>query len=384
MNVSQFILNASTIYPFFNESATTIHHCDVEEKRKTTLAEGIAVMIAVVTILLNLLILLVIIRGPSSLKKPPYWFIASLAAADLLTGAEVITAIVIPVGTSPLSRIALKGLAVVTFIGSINSLSLVSFDRFIRIRYYAKYEQVLKERRAISLIIVAWIIAFLIFIFLPLGGWSCADLVCCPRDGLCVCKEGFEKECREKCSITFVPFTKDYLVVGVIYFITSIIFMFGFYFSLFQVVKKRTFERTPSSNSNSKKREIRLAKTLVITLGAFIICWLPVVILFLIDSSTSRENPILKKVFDICLIPSVINSCLNPIIYTYRIPKMKQILRKKIFGRCLPQQTSRYGVCFTTACTEASSTTLKTNYQATTLATIVSIAKSPHVNEDSL
>ena len=108
MNVSQFILNASTIYPFFNESATTIHHCDVEEKRKTTLAEGIAVMIAVVTILLNLLILLVIIRGPSSLKKPPYWFIASLAAADLLTGAEVITAIVIPVGTSPLSRIALK------------------------------------------------------------------------------------------------------------------------------------------------------------------------------------------------------------------------------------------------------------------------------------
>lgn len=85
-----------------------VHHCDVDNKRETTLAEGIAIFIAVVTILFNAVILLAIVKGPSSLKKPPYWFIASLAAADLLTGAEVVTAIVVPVGTSPLSRIVLK------------------------------------------------------------------------------------------------------------------------------------------------------------------------------------------------------------------------------------------------------------------------------------
>ena len=94
-----------------NQSATvTMEHtmCNTVEKRTVTLAESIACLISILTVVENMLILIAIFKGPASLRKPPYWFIASLAAADLLTGAEVILAIFIPVGSSPQSRIVLK------------------------------------------------------------------------------------------------------------------------------------------------------------------------------------------------------------------------------------------------------------------------------------
>ena len=82
--------------------------CDTVKIRKVTISETIACVISILTVLENVAILIAIKRGPRTLRKPPYWFIASLAAADLLTGFEVVLAVFIPVGTSSLSRIALK------------------------------------------------------------------------------------------------------------------------------------------------------------------------------------------------------------------------------------------------------------------------------------
>ena len=103
--------NLDFFTPLFNQSFNPINEedtCGAVEERKVTLAEIIACAISVLTILENAVILIAIVKGPRSLRKPPYWFLASLSAADLLTGVEVIFAIFIPVGTSPQSRIVLK------------------------------------------------------------------------------------------------------------------------------------------------------------------------------------------------------------------------------------------------------------------------------------
>lgn len=89
-----------------NSMGTTV--CDVGIPRQVSFAEGIACAIAILTILENALILIAITRGHRNLRKPPYWFIASLSLADLLTGVEVILAIFVPIGDDPLSRIVLK------------------------------------------------------------------------------------------------------------------------------------------------------------------------------------------------------------------------------------------------------------------------------------
>ena len=77
-------------------------------KRRVSPAEILACIIAILTVFENIIILIAILTGPRSLRKPPYWFIASLAAADFFTGIEIVLAIFVPVGESPNSRIVLK------------------------------------------------------------------------------------------------------------------------------------------------------------------------------------------------------------------------------------------------------------------------------------
>jgi len=80
--------------------------------------------------------------------------------------------------------ILFQGLAVVTFIVSINSLLLVSFDRFLRIARHVDYDRLLTRRRIILLIAIAWLLSIGMFLVLPLLGlWSCASQHCCADDG---------------------------------------------------------------------------------------------------------------------------------------------------------------------------------------------------------
>ena len=92
-----------TVTPTSGESV-----CETVIDRRVTVSEAVACVISILTVLENVAILIAIKKGPRVLRKPPYWFSASLAAADLLTGLEVVLAISVPVGSSPLSRIALN------------------------------------------------------------------------------------------------------------------------------------------------------------------------------------------------------------------------------------------------------------------------------------
>ncbi|XP_002130878.3 sphingosine 1-phosphate receptor 3 [Ciona intestinalis] len=317
----------------FNETNANLEFCNNTTPRSLSVAEAVACVISVFTVVENMIILLAIIKGPVSLRKPPYWFIASLASADLLSGIEVILAIFLPVGSSPLSRVALKGMAVVTFIASIDSLLLVSFDRYLRIAEHAKYNRILSRKVIILLIAISWAVSFIMFLVVPLVGWSCQANYCCRNNGLCICKEA-ESICGQ-CSQSFEPFTKSYIVTGVVYFLLAVVIMTGFYSALFRIVKKKTFERHKHNNHVSadpkfKKRELDLAKTLAITLGIFAFCWLPVVALFIADIVITKPVKLLQKAFDYALVPTVINSLLNPIIYSIRLPKMRETAKRVI------------------------------------------------------
>jgi len=77
----------------------------------------------------------------------------------------------------------LQGLAVVTFIVSINSLLLVSFDRYLRIAHHTDYDRVLTRQWIVFLIVLAWLVSFVVFLMAPLLGWSCAEQHCCADNG---------------------------------------------------------------------------------------------------------------------------------------------------------------------------------------------------------
>ncbi|XP_076814337.1 adenosine receptor A3-like [Clavelina lepadiformis] len=343
-NTTSFLLNSEE------------NTCSTVGERKVTLAEIIACVISILTVAENVVILIAITRGPRCLRKPPYWFIASLAAADLLTGFEVVLAIFVPVGNSPLSRIVLKGMAVVTFIVSINSLLLVSMDRYLRIAHHVDYDRLLKRRTVIMLILASWLISFGLFLITPLLGWSCAEQYCCAMDGLCVCRRSVygSSICDTQCSKSFVPFSKLYILTGVVYFVISILVMTGLYAALFKVVKKKSFGHPRTANGSSsgtskaKKREVQLAKTLIITLGIFVICWLPVMALFVADLIIKSPTTQLAKVFDYALVPSVVNSFLNPIIYSIRLPRMRQTVKQVVLPCLFNGEKTYFGATWAT------------------------------------
>ena len=81
-------------------------------KKKVTLAINQTFVAAAA----NFVILIAIIKGPISLKKPQYWFTASLAVADSLTGFGVNLAIFVPIATSPLSQVVSKNSDVFLFV----------------------------------------------------------------------------------------------------------------------------------------------------------------------------------------------------------------------------------------------------------------------------
>ena len=71
-----------------------------------------------------------------------------------------------------------------TFIISINSLLLVSFDRYLRIAHHSDYERYLTRNKIVILIILSWLLSFGVFLVAPLlGVWSCAEWHCCAKDG---------------------------------------------------------------------------------------------------------------------------------------------------------------------------------------------------------
>ena len=74
-----------------------------------------------------------------------------------------------------------------------------------------------------------------------------------------------------------------------------------------------SLKRTKNTISTTMNRETRAAKTVAIIIGAFIICWCPFFICYLIEGVS--DTSINKIVFDVFFWIGYLNSFLNPCIY---------------------------------------------------------------------
>lgn len=84
------------------------------------------------------------------------------------------------------------------------------------------------------------------------------------------------------------------------------------------------------------KEEIRVAKTMTLVIGTFIICWTPMAIICMVVANTKDlhyfdHNEGSRIGFMFCSLAAHLNSAIDPIIFAYRIPdardKIKKILK---------------------------------------------------------
>ncbi|XP_026050939.1 trace amine-associated receptor 13c-like [Carassius auratus] len=125
--------------------------------------------------------------------------------------------------------------------------------------------------------------------------------------------------------------------------------MIGLYVRIFVVAKKhvRTIsEANQHDNENlfktSRRSERKAAKTLGVVVGAFIICWLPFFINFVIDSFISFYTPL--ALFEVFVWLGYINSTINPIIYGFFYPWFRKTLALIVTRRIFEPNSSDINV----------------------------------------
>lgn len=324
----------------------------------------------------NLMVLFVILCTKELNRKESNWFVMNLALADLFVAFTVI-----PTSVDTLIHGEFRlGLAFEEFIGfanflfcicSIMSLQLLSFDRWFAIAKPFKYVAVLSARKASVACAFIWVYATLCALPPKFGVSS----YFCFIPNLDNCDTGKDWSGSGNAIIFAIA------VLGLTYCLALTV-MAVCYWKIFQIARshvrrinvqrfnsrdscqppqmisgsfvstierevtaERTFGRTASFRQASKQTQrqprtsdIRTAKRFLVVIGAYFLCWTPFCFTLILDIIMMEKMN--SKVSLICLWLGYTNSCLNPLIYTWKYKQFRNALMstgRKFYKRFSPQ-----------------------------------------------
>ncbi|XP_028667368.1 lysophosphatidic acid receptor 3 [Erpetoichthys calabaricus] len=259
---------------------------------------------------------------------PFYYLLANLAAADFFAG---IAYVYLMFNTGPVSAtltvhwwFVRQGLLDTSLSASLANLLVIALERYISVMRM-KVHSNLTKRRVIFLIVLVWAVSILMGA-VPSLGWNC------------ICS-------LDVCSVLAPVYSRSYLIFWSVSNLVVFLIMLVIYLRIYLYVKKKTIVLSSHTNGSISRRRtpIKLMKTVMTVLGAFVICWTPGLVLLLLDGlhCTHCKLCSVKRWF---LLLALLNSAMNPIIYSYKDEEMwntfKNILRY-IFCRKNNEMVSR-------------------------------------------
>ena len=285
----------------------------------------VSIVMAPMIMLGNVLVLLAVWKDP--LKKlrssPSNVILVSMALADLSVGLVVcpLTAywgwVIFDKGISPFDLSVIFAINAFSVNVSFGHMFLLTVDRLLAVVKPLQYRVIITNKRAVIASCVCWIY------FLAFG---CSFLIL--RDYLAL-----------MAAVDTVQLLSILLSMLIMY--TVIMFRFHRY------SKSRINEPIYSQNNLTfiLKRERRLFKAITIVICAFLICYMPWCIVQMLIYLCKPCNPHLAVLmiffgFSTCL--TYANSGLNPILYSWRLPKYRETFKyllKNRACRCTGQNT---------------------------------------------
>lgn len=258
-------------------------------------------------VLENLIVLMTIWRN-HKFHSRMYFFIANLALCDLLAG--VVYSINLLMSGEWTMHLSLsewflrEGSVFVALAASIFSLLAIAIERHLTMIKMRPYDTS-KNYRVFLLIGACWLVAVALG-SLPILGWNCLGNL-------------------PDCSTILPLYSKKYMAFCISIFTVLLLVMSVLYARIYILVKSSSRKVTKHSNS---EHSMALLRTVIIVVGVFISCWTPLFALWLVDVACEpRLCPVLLKAkWFISL--AVLNSALNPIIYTLASREM----RRAFFG----------------------------------------------------
>ncbi|XP_028678789.1 sphingosine 1-phosphate receptor 5b [Erpetoichthys calabaricus] len=336
-------MSNSRVYRFFreyqNNSVITLHYNFTGKLGDNKYSGGLKVeaicllVICVFIVFENFVVLLAIWKN-KKFHLPMYYLLGNLTLSDLLAGIAYMINILMSgsntLKLTPVLWFIREGGVFVTLAASVISLLAIAIERhitMIKLKFYQRD----KKWRMFALIAASWALSVFLGI-LPILGWNCIDDL-------------------EGCSTVLPLYAKSYILFCVTVLNLILISIIFLYVGIYRIVKVNSQRLGNLRKGMSKKSQkyMALLKTFTIVVGTFIVCWLPLFILFILDFSCKVQKcPILYKA-DYFLGIAMLNSLLNPIIYTLTSKDMRKAILKLLCRRCLMTedgQVNRFGIPF--------------------------------------
>ncbi|XP_048848060.1 sphingosine 1-phosphate receptor 1-like [Brienomyrus brachyistius] len=288
--------------------------------------EAISFLIICLLIVLENTIVLVTIWKNKKFHVPMYYLLGNLTFSDLLAGFTYMVNIILSgaktLRLTPVLWFLREGGVFITLAASIVSLLAIAIERHVTMVKMKPYQGT-KRGRMFALIGASWLLSVFLGVF-PIIGWNCIGSL-------------------DSCSTVLPLYAKSYILFCITVFSTVLLAITALYAHIFRIVRANTqrLGALRAGQARKSRKCMALLKTVTIVLGVFIACWLPLFVLLLLDvCCQARQCGILFKA-DYFLGLAMVNSLLNPIIYTLTSRDMRRAIVRLLCTRCLVTKEGR-------------------------------------------
>ncbi|XP_076124884.1 adenosine receptor A1-like [Alosa pseudoharengus] len=278
------------------------------------------VLIAVACCLGNLLVIWAVWTRAAMRRQPTFCFIISLAVADFLVGAVAVPLAVLVDGrvrTSFYGCLFLSCVVIVLTQASVHSLLAIALDRFLRAHIPLRYKTMVTEKLSWTIVGVCWVSAGILG-SVPMFGWNRHDIL-----------EQMEASNSTFITCTFLAVIPMPYMVNFNFFtclLPPMLLMMVLYLCIFIRIHHQLRSRGVSGGHSCSyyQKERALAQSLLLVVMLFAVCWLP---LHFMNVSSFYGAAVPHQAFYIGILLSHANSAVNPVVYAWKIRKIKSAFK---------------------------------------------------------
>uniref|UniRef100_A0A4W4GKU2 Melanocortin receptor 5 n=2 Tax=Electrophorus electricus TaxID=8005 RepID=A0A4W4GKU2_ELEEL len=320
MNISTWpplLPNTSLTFSNYSEESSQTKPSMSGTCEQVHIAPEVFLTLGLVSLLENILVILAIVKN-KNLHSPMYFFICSLAVADMMVSvSNAWETIVIHLLANQRLVVAehfirqmdnvFDSLICISVVASMCSLLTIAVDRYVTIFYALRYHNIMTVRRAGLIIGSIW--------------------------SFCT-----------GCGIVFIVYSDSTPVVVclVAMFFIMLLLMASLYSHMFLLARShvRRMAMAPGCDASTQQcTTMRGAITLTILLGIFIVCWAPFFLHLIVMISCPRNLYCIcfMSHFNMYLVLIMCNSVIDPLIYALRSQEMRKTFKEIICCTTLPR-----------------------------------------------